>query len=70
MVKSIVVFGRETWVMVEMEMKRLGTGDRKIVRTHGSVVEQGMWRKRTDQLLKELYRDIDLVADIKKKRLE
>ena len=29
-----------------------------------------MWRKRTDQQLRELYRDLDLVADIKKKRLE
>jgi hypothetical protein len=53
-----------------MEMKRLGTRERKIVRTHGPGVEQGMWRKRTAQLLRELYRDLDLVADIKKKRME
>jgi len=42
----------------------------RILRTHGLAVEKGMWRKRTDQQLRELYRDLDLVADIKKKRLE
>jgi hypothetical protein len=29
-----------------------------------------MWRKRSDQQLRELYGDLDLVADIKKRRLE
>jgi G:T-mismatch repair DNA endonuclease (very short patch repair protein) len=49
-------------------MKRLSTRERKkLRRIHGSVVEQGIWKKRTDQ---ELYRDPDIVADIKKKRLE
>ena len=70
MVKSVVVFGRETWAVAEMEMKRLGTGERKIVGTHVAAVQQGMGRKRTALLLRELYRDIDFVADIKGKRLE
>ena len=29
-----------------------------------------MWRKRTAQQSRELYRKLDLVADIKKKRME
>jgi hypothetical protein len=29
-----------------------------------------MWRKRADQQLRELHRDLDLVTDIKLKRLE
>jgi CelD/BcsL family acetyltransferase involved in cellulose biosynthesis len=29
-----------------------------------------MWRKITNQQLRELYRDLDLVADIRKKRFE
>jgi hypothetical protein len=36
----------------------------------GPVVEQGIWRKRTNQELKELYRDLDIVGDSKKKRFE
>jgi 3-keto-L-gulonate-6-phosphate decarboxylase len=34
------------------------------------VVQQGIWRIRTIQELKELYKDPEIVADIKKKRLE
>jgi hypothetical protein len=70
MMKSVVVFGSETCAVAEMDMKRLGTGEKKIVRTHGPAVEQGMWRKRTDHQLRELYRDLDLVGDIKKKSFE
>jgi len=64
MLKSAVVFGSETWAVAAIGMKRLGTGEREIVRTHVLAVEQGMWRKRTAHQLGELYRDLDLVADI------
>jgi len=35
-----------------------------------SVVEQGIWRIRIRQKLKEICKDLYMVADIKKKRLE
>jgi len=54
-----------------MDMKRLGTRDRKILRSvYGPVVEQRIWRIRTNEELRELYKDLDIVADIKNKRLE
>ena len=68
-VQPAVVFGSEKWAMTEMDMKRLGTWERKISTIHGPVVEQGIWRI-SDQELRELYKDLDIVADIKKKRLE
>jgi hypothetical protein len=34
------------------------------------VVEEGVWRIRTNQELRELYKDVDIVEDIKKKSLE
>jgi hypothetical protein len=34
------------------------------------VVQQGIWRIRTNQDLRELHKDLDTVANIKKKRLE
>jgi hypothetical protein len=34
------------------------------------VVEQGIWRIRMNQELRELYKDLVIVADIKEKRLE
>jgi hypothetical protein len=71
MVEAAVVFGGETWVVTEMDVTRLGTRKRKILRRiHGPVIEQGMWRIRRNQELNELYKDLVIVADIKKKRLE
>jgi hypothetical protein len=32
------------------------------------VLVQGIWRIRSNQALRELYTDLDIVADIKKKR--
>ena len=43
-------------------MDRLGTGEREILRrVHGPVVEQGMWRERTDQELRELYKEAGVI---------
>jgi hypothetical protein len=54
-----------------MDMKRLQTWDRKILRRIYEVVEeQGTWRIRTNPELRVLYKYLDIVADIKKKRLE
>jgi len=52
-------------------MKRLGTWERKILRRiYGVVEEQGTRRIRTNPELRELYKYLDILADIKKKRLE
>jgi hypothetical protein len=65
------VCGSETRAVAEMDMNSLGTREREILRRiDGPAVEQGIWEIRTDQELKELYTDIDIVAGIKKKRLE
>ena len=70
MVKPAAVYGSEKWAMTEMDTKRLGTWERKILRwIYGPGVKQGIWRIRTNQEFRELYKDLDL-AYIKKKRLE
>ena len=68
-VKPAVVFGSETQAVTEMDMKRLGTWQRKIWRIRGPGKERGIWRI-SDQELREPYKELDTVADIKKKRLE
>ena len=58
MEKQVAVFGSETWFVAAMDMNRLGTGEREILRrVHGPGVQQGMWRIRTDQELGELYKE-------------
>jgi len=57
MVQPVAVFGSKTWAVAEMDMNRLGKEEREILRlVHGPMVEQGMWRIRTDQELKEIYK--------------
>jgi len=49
----------------------LGTWHREIFRgTYGPVVYQGIWRIGSNQELREMYRDLDTVADIKMRSLE
>jgi hypothetical protein len=42
MLNPAAVFGSETRTVAEMDMNSLGTWDRKILRIHGLVVEQGI----------------------------
>ena len=52
-------------------MKRLRTWEREILRSiYGPVAEQGIWKIRVYQELREIYKHLDTVVDIKKKRLE
>jgi hypothetical protein len=67
-VKPVAVFGSETWVVTEMGMKKQNTWEGKILRmVYGTVVEQGMWNIRINQELCELYKDLDIVASVKKR---
>jgi hypothetical protein len=55
-----------------MDMKREDTWKKEILRIiYGPVAEQEIWKIRTNQELRELYKDLDkVVVDIKKERLE
>ena len=68
MAKPVVVCGSEILATAEMDMTRLGTWERTILRRiHGPVVEQGIWRKRSYQELRGPYKGLDIVADITRK---
>jgi len=69
-VKPAVVCGSEKWSMTEIDMNRLGTWEREILsRMYGSVVEQRMWRIKSNQELWWIHKDLDIVADIKNEKL-
>jgi hypothetical protein len=69
-VKPVVVYGSETLPVTEIDMKRLNTRDRKILRwKYGPVVQQGIRRIRTKKELRDLCKDLDIAANIKKKRM-
>jgi hypothetical protein len=53
--------------VVEIDMKGLSAGDGIVLRgIYRQVVEQGTWRVRTDQELREPHKDVDKLTDIKK----
>jgi len=70
MVESAVVCRSETWHMTAVDIKRLKTWERKILRRiYGPVVEQVIWRIRTNWELRELHKGLAMLADIKKKKI-
>jgi hypothetical protein len=57
MLKEILVHGCETWSMAEMDIKRLDTWHKEILRRiQGPVVQQGIWRKRINTLRTESFK--------------
>ena len=61
--------GSETWTRTETDKKRLGTWERKVLRRiYGPVVELGIWSIRSNQELRELYKDVDIAAGFFLKR--
>ena len=47
-----------------MNMRRLNTWEKKILkRVCGPMVDQGIWRRRSNQELRELRKDLYIVAD-------
>ena len=62
LMKPFVVYGSDMWAMTEMDMKRPSPWEKKILRRiHRPVVEQEMWRIRTNRKLRELCQDLDTV---------
>jgi len=60
MVVTFVVFGSEPWARPEMDIKTLGAWVTKMLRRiDGRVVEQLIWRMRTNEESRKLYKDVD-----------
>jgi hypothetical protein len=57
--------------MTEKAKTRLNMWERKMLRKmYGPVTEQGVWGIRRNEELRELYKALDLAADINRKQLE
>lgn len=69
-IRPVVMYGSETWTMTVAEEELLRRWERKILRKiFGAVNEDGQWRIRRNKELEELYRNADLVTEIKCNRL-
>jgi hypothetical protein len=68
--RPVVLYGAETWMLTRRDEERLLTWERKLLRKIcGAVNEKGQWRIRRNMELYQLYKDLDLVTEIRKQRL-
>lgn len=68
--RPVVLYGGETWVMTKKEEEGLNTWERKVLRRiYGPVCDLGEWRIRTNEETYELYGEKTIVAEVKSARL-
>ena len=60
----------ETLTLKESDIIRLNVWERTMRETYGLLIEYGNQSVRKNQEIYELYNNLDIVADIKRKRLE
>lgn len=69
-IRPVVTYGCETWVMTRRSEELLNRWERKILRkVYGPVRDQGEWRIRTNNEIYALYQEATIVAEIKKARI-
>jgi len=70
LIRPVLTYGEETWVLSKQDEHRLSIFERKILRKiYGPVTEGGRWRIRTNQELHQLCGENDIVKFCKLSRL-
>ena len=70
LIKPVLMYGAETWVLSKADELRCGVFERKILRRiYGPICEGATWRSRYTEELYRLYDKTDLVTTIRITRL-
>jgi hypothetical protein len=70
LIKPVLMYGAETWVLSKADELRLGVFERKILRRiYGPICEETTWRSIYNEELDHLYDEADLVTKVKIARL-
>jgi hypothetical protein len=70
LIKPVLMYGAETWVLSKAGELRLGVFEREVLRRiYGPICEEATWRSRYNEEIYCLYGEIDLVTTIKITRL-
>lgn len=70
LVKPVLMYGSETWVLTKTDILKLHIFERKILRKiYGPINDNGTWRLRYNAELYQLYKSPDIVASIRISRL-
>lgn len=69
-IRPVVLFGSETWVLTKDNITRLEVWERKILRRiFGGVKMEGIWRRRTNAELEELFQEPSIKVMVQRNRL-
>jgi len=70
LIKPVLMYGVETWVLSKADELRLGDFERKILRRiYGYICEGATWRSRYNEEFFRLYDETDLLTSIRITRL-
>jgi hypothetical protein len=70
LIKPVLCFGSVTWTLTQTTEQMLQTFERKILRRiYGPIQEEGRWRPRWNNELYRLYNDLNIVENIRIRRL-
>jgi hypothetical protein len=71
LIRPVLVYGAEAWVLTKQDKMQLGCFERKILcKLYGLSNSRGVWRRRTNSELYQLYHDDDIVKFVKLCRLQ
>ena len=70
LIKPVLLYGSESWVVLEKDASLLRIFERKVLRTiFGPINENGVFRRRYNFELEAIYGKPDIICDIKRNRL-
>ena len=69
LIKPVLMYGVDTWILSKADGLCLGVFERKILRIYGPICEGAIWRSRYNEELYHLYDETDLVSSIRITRL-
>jgi hypothetical protein len=69
LIRPVVSYGTETWMMTKKEEQALLIFERKICRIYGRKYENGEWKSRTNRELEEMSKGENIVKWIKGQRI-
>jgi len=65
--RPVVLCGSEAWCLTANDGKNLRIWERKVLRKiFGPMCVAGYWRSRTNEEVRQLYGELDIVTEIKK----
>ena len=67
----MVLYGSEAWCLKANDEKNLCIWEREVLRKiFGPIYVAGYWRSRTNEEVRQLYGELDIVTEIKKRKIE